>query len=123
MVEATAGGQANTINADRMPRSLCRQIMDNDSIDQKIDLVAEKYNELIGSHNRVCDGIGLITQVLSDLDLRQSAVEDHVGTTLVVSINEIKEELLRLSTRLDAIEEKLTRALDCENSGVPTSRS
>jgi hypothetical protein len=96
--------------------------MDHDSIEQKIDLVAERYNDLIGSHNRVCDGIGLITQVLSDIDLRQSAVEDHVGTTLVASINEIKEELRRLSSRLDAMEGRLVIALDGEHDGMTASR-
>ena len=94
--------------------------MDNDSLGQKIDRVSQQYNDLICSHNRVCDGIGLITQVLSDIDLRQSAVEDHVGTTLVVSMNEIKEELRRLSSRLDAMEGRLVIAL--ERDGVPTTR-
>lgn len=96
--------------------------MDHDSIEQKIDLVAERYNDLICSHNRVCDGIGLITQVLSDIDLRQSAVEDHIGTTLVASINEIKEELQRLSSRLDAMEGRLVVALEGEHDGMPASR-
>lgn len=95
--------------------------MDNDSIEQKIDLVAERYSDLICSHNRVCDGIGLIMQVLSDIDLRASAVEDHVGTTLVTSIDEIKEELRRLSSRLDAMEERLV-APDGEPDGVPATR-
>ena len=113
-------GGSNTIKPDRMPRIQCRLIMENDSIEQKIDLVAERYNDLICSHNRVCDGIGLITTVLSDIDLRQSAVEDHVGTTLVAGINEIKEELRRLSSRLDAMEGRLVIALD--RDGVPTTR-
>ncbi len=94
--------------------------MDHESIEQKIDHVAERYNDLICSQNRVCDGIGLITQVLSDIDLRQSAVEDHVGTTLVESMNEIKEELRRLSSRLDAMEGRLVIALD--RDGVPATR-
>ncbi len=94
--------------------------MDHESIEQKIDHVAERYNDLICSQNRVCDGIGLIMQGISDIDLRQSAVEDHVGTTLVVSMNEIKEELRRLSSRLDAIEGRLVIALD--RDGVPTTR-
>jgi hypothetical protein len=96
--------------------------MDHDSIEQKIDLVAEQYNDLICSHNRVCDGIGLITQVLSDIDLRQAAVEDHVGTTIVASINEIREELRRLSSRLDAMEGRLVIALDGEPDGMTASR-
>lgn len=96
--------------------------MDHDSIEQKIDLVAEQYSDLISSHHRVCDGIGLITQVLTDIDLRQSAVEDHVGTTLVVSMNEIKEELRRLSSRLDAMEGRLFIALDREHDIVPATR-
>lgn len=96
--------------------------MDHDSIEQKIDLVSEQYCDLICSHRQVCEGIGLITQVLSDIDLRHSAVEDHVGTTLVVSIHEIKEELRRLSSRLDAMEGRLVIALDSEHDGVFATR-
>ncbi len=97
--------------------------MENEFIEQKFDLVAEKYEELIRSHNRVCDGIGLITQVLSDIDLRQSAVEDHVGTTLVASIDEMRTELRRLSERMDSIEGHLDRALEGERDSVRISRS
>lgn len=93
--------------------------MDHDSIEQKIDQVVERYDDLLCSHDRVCEGIGLIMQALSDIDLRQSAVEDHVGTTLVVSMSEIREELRRLSSRLDTIEGRLAIALD--RDGVPTT--
>jgi hypothetical protein len=103
-----------------MPRIQYRLTMDHDSLEQKIDLVAEQYDDLICSQDRICDGIGLISQVLSDIDLRQSAVEDHVGTTLVVSLSEIREELRRLSSRLDAMEGRLVIAL--ERDEVPPAR-
>lgn len=94
--------------------------MDNDSIEQKIDLVAERSTDLISSHYLVCDGIGRIQNTLAEIDLRNSAVEDHIGTTLVASINEIKEELRRLSSRLDAMEGRLVVALDSDE--VPATR-
>jgi len=97
--------------------------MENDFIEQKFDLVAEKYEELIRSHNRVSDGISLITQVLSDIDLRQSAVEDHVGTTLVSGIDEMRVELRRLSERLDALEGRLDLVLEGERDSIRVARS
>lgn len=86
--------------------------MDYDSIEQKIDLVAQQYNDILNAH----------TQTLSEIGLRQAALEDHVGTTLIASINEIKEELRRLSSRLDAMEGRLVIALDGERDEVPPTR-
>jgi hypothetical protein len=96
--------------------------MGHDSIQDKIELVSEQNNDLICSQREICEGIGLIMQVVSDIELRHSAVEDHVGTTLVVSINEIREELRRLSSRLDAMEGRLVIALESEHDGVPATR-
>ncbi len=86
--------------------------MDNDSIEHTIDLVAQQYSELIQNH----------AQTLTEISLRQAAIEDHVGTSLVSTMLEIREELRRLSSRLDAMEGRLAIALESEHDGVPATR-
>lgn len=85
--------------------------MENDLIGQKADQEREQCEDLAHSQNRVCEGICLITQVLTEIDLRQSAVEDHVGITLVECIDEMRIELSRLSDRMDALEGHLAPVL------------
>lgn len=97
--------------------------MGNDSIDQKIDLVAQQYADLLSVNHQVSEGIESIHEILSELDLRSIAVEDHIGSTLVASIDEIREELRRLSSRLDAMEGRVAVAIDDgQDGGFPQRR-
>ncbi|HOT94463.1 MAG TPA: hypothetical protein PK089_04670 [Methanoregulaceae archaeon] len=85
--------------------------MENDSIEKRFDRFQERCDEMVRSQARIGEGIELLAQVLSEIDLHQSALEDHVGTTLVGSIEEMRAELTRLSNRLDALEGALDVAL------------
>ena len=96
----------------------CEQRMENDFIEQKCEQVREQCDEWIRSQDRVCEGIGTVTQVLAEIDLRQSALEEHVGTTLVECIDEIRIELRRLSDRMDALEGRLEMVLGGELDGT-----
>ncbi len=85
--------------------------MENDSIGQNVDQEREQCEDQARSQNRVCEGIGQLTPVLAEIDVRPSAVKDHGGITLLECIDEMRTELCRLSDRLDALEGHLEGAL------------
>lgn len=95
--------------------------MESEHVTRSLNILLGKQNEMILSHNTICDGILALTEVINDLDRRLTAVEDLTGGIHEHRFQKLNAVLVKLTIDTTAIQDKIdTLAIEILEHQCPT---